>query len=113
MRTGFAPSALRRAGSAGWFGKVDRSVPYPDPNQKRMHNHICDSDGVGMGVSGTGVRLFGNGSYGWGAENTINTKDPFEVSVRFFHRNTSRISTAEWIVFVLLSKRLILKSFGL
>ena len=87
VKSGFVPRQPAARGSAptgssGWFGRVDRSA-YPDPNVPLMHNRICDGDGTGAGVSGTGVVPFANGSYGWGEEHTINTQLPFDVAVRF------------------------------
>ena len=82
VKSGFAGPETASLGAGGWFGAVDRSH-FPDPNMKYVHNQICDSDGTGTGISGTGVLPFANGSYGWGAQNTINTQHPFEVAVRF------------------------------
>ena len=82
VKSGFVPGA-NAVGSSGWYGRIDRSSSYPDPNVKLMHNQICDGDGVGIGISGTGVKSLGNRSYGWGEAFTINTQHPFEVAIRF------------------------------
>lgn len=87
VKSGFAPGA--GVGSSGWYGRIDRSS-YPDPNVRLMHNQICDADGVGVGISGTGVQPLGNRSYGWGDAFTINTQHPFDVAIRFDDESESR-----------------------
>ena len=82
-RSGFAPAGS--AGAAGWFGRVNRAS-YPDPNVPSMHNRICDGDGTGVGVSGTGILPLSRSNpqaYGWGEAFTINTQRPFDVAIRF------------------------------
>ena len=70
VKSGFAPPPLlpgggaggSGSGSSGWFGRVDQSS-YPDPAVRLMHNRICDGDGTGVGVAGTGVRPLGKSSH--------------------------------------------------
>eukprot|EP00966_Prymnesium_polylepis_P185627 4302852-Prymnesium_polylepis.1 len=61
VKSSFPPDSDAPLGASGWFGAVDRSSG-PDPNVPFLHNQICDGDGTGTGISGTGVIPFANGS---------------------------------------------------
>ena len=54
----------------------------------------------------TGVAAFGNGSYGWGASYTIDTRRPFGVALRFedSREATRETAAASWSVTVELSQ---------